>query len=217
MSYLIDTVKYLGSGALVSIQIFAVTLVLSLPIGILLAVIYRTHKIPRLIVSSYTWFFRGTPLMLQLFFFMFGLPAIGIPVNRMTVAYIAFVVNYSAYFTEIIRAGIESVPKDQIESAEVMGASRMKTYRYIIIPQALRIQTPVITNEIITLIKDTALVTVIAISDLMRNVKEIVSRDFTISPFILAAIFYLAISYLIIKLFKKIEKKYDYVDSKSVS
>ena len=155
--------------------------------------------------------------MLQLFFFMFGLPAIGIPVNRMTVAYIAFVVNYSAYFTEIIRAGIESVPKDQIESAEVMGASRMKTYRYIIIPQALRIQTPVITNEIITLIKDTALVTVIAISDLMRNVKEIVSRDFTISPFILAAIFYLAISYLIIKLFKKIEKKYDYVDSKSVS
>lgn len=217
MSYLIDTIKYLGTGAFVSIQIFAVTLVLSVPIGILFAILYRTHKIPRAIISGYTWFFRGTPLMLQLFFFMFGLPAIGIPVNRMTVAFIAFVINYSAYFTEIIRAGIESVPRDQIESAEVMGATQLTTYRFIVIPQALRIQIPVITNEIITLIKDTALVTVIAISDLMRNVKEIVSRDFTISPFILAAFFYLFISYIIISIFKKIEKRYNYLDSKSLS
>ena len=109
---------------------------------------------------------------------MFGLPAFGIPVDRMMVAYIAFVLNYAAYFTEIMRAGIESLPKDQEESASIMGANRLKTYRYVIMPQAIRKEMPTITNEVITLIKDTSLVTVIAISDLMRNVKEVVSRDF---------------------------------------
>lgn len=151
--------------------------------------------------------------MLQLFFFMFGLPAFGIMIDRMMVAYIAFVLNYAAYFTEIMRAGIESLPKDQEESAQMMGASRLKTYRYVIMPQAIRKEMPTITNEVITLIKDTSLVTVIAISDLMRNVKEIVSRDFTISPFFLAAVFYLFMSFLIIKIFKKLEQKFDFMDN----
>lgn len=150
--------------------------------------------------------------MLQLFLFMYGLPAIGISVDRMMVAFIAFTINYSAYFVEIIRAGMESLPKDQYESAEVMGASSFQTYRFVILPQAIRIQFPVIANEIITLIKDTALVTVIAVSDLMRNVKEIVSRDFTISPFIVASMFYLLISFFIVKIFRQLEKKFDYVD-----
>lgn len=151
--------------------------------------------------------------MLQLFFFMFGLPAFGIMVDRMMVAYIAFVLNYAAYFTEIMRAGIESLPKDQEESAQMMGASRFKTYRYVIMPQAIRKEMPTITNEVITLIKDTSLVTVIAISDLMRNVKEVVSRDFTISPFFLAAVFYLLMSFIIIKIFKKLEQKFDFMDN----
>jgi polar amino acid transport system permease protein len=94
----------------------------------------------------------------------------------------------------------------------MMGASSYKTYRYIILPQAIRTQFPVITNEIITLIKDTSLVTVIAISDLMRNVKEIVSRDFTISPFIIASMFYLLISYLIVKIFRYLENRFDYLE-----
>lgn len=151
--------------------------------------------------------------MLQLFFFMFGLPAFGIMVDRMMVAYIAFVLNYAAYFTEIMRAGIESLPKDQEESAQMMGASRFKTYRFVIMPQAIRKEMPTITNEVITLIKDTSLVTVIAISDLMRNVKEVVSRDFTISPFFLAAVFYLLMSFIIIKIFKKLEQKFDFMDN----
>lgn len=151
--------------------------------------------------------------MLQLFFFMYGLPAMGIPVDRMMVAYIAFIINYAAYFTEVIRAGIESLPKDQYESGAIMGASNITIYRYIVMPQAIRYQLPVLTNEVITLIKDTALVTVIAISDVMRNVKEIVSRDFTISPFVVAAMFYLLMSYIIIKLAKRIEQKFDYIEN----
>lgn len=215
MTYLIETLTYLLSGMSVSLRIFFVTLVFSIPLAILLSMIYRNNRVLKWFISFYTWLFRGTPLMLQLFFFMYGLPAMGIMVDRMIVAYIGFIVNYTAYFTEVIRAGIESLPKDQYESAQILGASNLTTFRYVIMPQAIRIQTPVLTNEVITLIKDTALVTVIAISDVMRNVKEIVSRDFTISPFILAALFYLIISYIIIKIARFFEKKYDFLESTS--
>jgi len=213
MTYILETISYLSNGALVSIKIFFVTLLFSFPLGIGFAILRRSKsKIVIKIIDFYTWLFRGTPLMLQLFLFMYGLPAIGIPVDRMMVAYIGFIINYAAYFTEIVRAGMESVSKDQTEAASVEGAHQLQTMRYIILPQALRKQVPTITNEVITLIKDTALVTVIAISDIMRNVKEIVSRDFTISPFVLAAIFYLLFSYIIVKVFKQIEKKYDFLD-----
>ena len=213
IEYLLESAKYLSTGMSVSLKIFFVTLIFAFPISILLSIGYRFSAILKKLISLYTWLFRGTPLMLQLFFFMFGLPAFGISVDRMMVAYIAFVLNYAAYFTEIMRAGIESLPKDQEESAQVMGASRLKTFRYVIMPQAIRKEMPTITNEVISLIKDTSLVTVIAISDLMRNVKEIVSRDFTISPFFLAAIFYLFMSYMIIKAFKRLELKYDFMDN----
>lgn len=215
MKYLLETFTYLLAGMSVSLRIFVVTLVFSFPLSILLSMVYRNHLYLKRLISIYTWLFRGTPLMLQLFFFMYGLPAMGIAVDRMDVAYIAFIINYTAYFTEVIRAGIESLPKDQYESAQILGASNLTTFRYVIMPQALRIQTPVLTNELITLIKDTALVTVIAISDVMRNVKEIVSRDFTVSPFILAAFFYLFVSFLIIKIAKKFEDKYDFLESSS--
>jgi polar amino acid transport system permease protein len=213
MSYLIDTISYLLSGISVSLRIFFITLIFAFPLGLILSMIYRTNRFLNKLISLYTWLFRGTPLMLQLFFFMYGLPALGIPVDRMMVAYIAFIINYAAYFTEVIRAGIESLPKDQYESGSIMGASNVQIYRHIIMPQAVRYQMPVLTNEVITLIKDTALVTVIAISDVMRNVKEIVSRDFTISPFVLAAIFYLLMSYLIIQVARRIEKKYDFIEN----
>jgi len=142
---------------------------------------------------------------------MYGLPAIGIPVDRMMVAYIGFIINYAAYFTEIIRAGIESVPGEQVEAASVEGAHKMQIYYFIILPQAIRKEIPTITNEVITLIKDTALVTVIAISDIMRNVKEVVSRDFTISPFVLAAVFYLVFSYFIVLFFRRVEARFNFM------
>lgn len=151
--------------------------------------------------------------MLQLFFFMYGLPAIGIMVDRMMVAYVGFVLNYAAYFTEILRAGIESTPKDQFEASAVEGARFLQTYRFVVLPQAIRKELPTITNEVITLIKDTALVTVIAISDILRNVKEVVSRDFTVSPFFLAAAFYLTFSFVIVSILRKTEKKYDFLDA----
>ncbi len=213
MDYLLETISYLSRGAGVSILIFIVTLALSFPLSIVLSRIYRINKITKSMIRFYTWLFRGTPLILQLFFFMYGLPALGVPVDRMMVAYVTFTLNYSAYFTEILRAGIENVGKDQVESAAVMGASNRMIFHQVILPQAVRIQMPTITNEVITLIKDTSLVTVIAISDLMRNVREIVSRDFTISPFVVAAAFYLLLSFVIVQVLRHVEKKYDFIEN----
>ncbi|MBM3909998.1 MAG: ABC transporter permease subunit [Firmicutes bacterium] len=120
-----------------------------------------------------------------------------------------FAINYTAYFVEIIRAGLESIPIDQEESAFVIGASSTYTFQKVLLPQAMRSQLPVFANEWITLIKDTALVTVIAIPDLLRKVREVVSRDFTVTPFFIAAIFYLLFSYLIIIGLKQLEKRFE--------
>lgn len=208
MSEVINVILYLGKGALVSLQLFFITLLFSFPLAILLMFLYKNNKALNQAIKGYTWFFRGTPLMLQLFFFMFGLPIFGIRLDRMMVAYVGFILNYAAYFTEIIRSGIESLPKDQEESGQVMGATQFQVYTHILLPQAIRKEIPTITNEVITLIKDTALITVIAISELLRNMKEVVSRDFTIYPFFIAALFYLFFSYVIIKFFRLIEKRY---------
>lgn len=209
LNYWLETTRYLWDGAWYSLQLFTITLLIATPLSILLAAIYRFLTFTRPIINFYTWLFRGTPLMLQLFFFLFGLPAIGITVDRYAVAVYGFAINYTAYFVEIIRAGLESIPIDQEESAFVMGASTTYTFQKVLLPQALRSQLPVFANEWITLIKDTALVTVIAIPDLLRKVREVVSRDFTVTPFFIAAIFYLLFSYLIIIGLKQLEKRFE--------
>jgi len=208
MKELIDVIAYLSEGALISLKLFFVTLLFSFPLALILIYLYKNNRLLNKIIKGYTWLFRGTPLMLQLLFFMFGLPIFGIRLDRMMVAYVGFILNYAAYFTEIIRSGVEALPSDQEESGQVMGASQSQIYRFIILPQAVRKEIPTITNEVITLIKDTALITVIALSELLRNMKEVVSRDFTIYPFFLAAGFYLLFSYIIIRLFRCIERKY---------
>jgi polar amino acid transport system permease protein len=209
LNYWFETTRYLLDGAWYSLQLFSITLLIATPLSLVLAGVYRFVIISRPVINFYTWVFRGTPLMLQLFFFMFGLPALGIAVDRYWVAIFGFAINYTAYFIEIIRAGLEALPIDQEESAFIMGASVPYTFQKILLPQALRSQLPVFANEWITLIKDTALVTVIAIPDLLRKVREVVSRDFTISPFFIAAIFYLLFSYFIILGLKQLEKRMD--------
>ena len=208
-NYWLETTRYLLDGAWYSLQLFFLTLIITTPVSFVLAGVYRFVRVLRPVINAYTWVFRGTPLMLQLFFFLFGLPAMGIAVDRYWVAVIGFAINYTAYFVEIIRAGLEALPIDQEESAFIMGASVPYTFEKILMPQALRSQLPVFANEWITLIKDTALVTVIAIPDLLRKVREVVSRDFTISPFFIAAIFYLLFSYIIILGLKQLEKRFD--------
>lgn len=214
MDYLFNITLYILEGASVSLKVFFVTTIFSIPLGIIFAIGKIVGIKPlRWLLDIYTWVLRGTPLMLQLFFVFFGLQYIlGIKLGRMNAAYFAFIINYAAYFTEIFRAGIQSIDKGQFEAAKALGMSYKQTMSRIVLPQAIKRVLPPTGNEIITLIKDTSLVMVIANGDIMRNTKEIVSRDGRVDAFIIAAIIYLILTYFIVFLFNKIEFKLSYYE-----
>ncbi|AWI06640.1 amino acid ABC transporter permease [Clostridium drakei] len=209
MTNLMDVTGFILKGSLISLELFLIVAVFSIPLGILIAVGKISSIKPlRVVLSLYTWAFRGTPLLLQLFFTYFGLPVMGIRLEPLTAASIAFTTNYAAYLAEIFRAGIESIDKGQFEAAKALGMSYGQTMIKIIIPQAVRNVIPAVCNESINLIKDTALVAAIGIGDLLRAAKEIVTRDFTITPFMIAAVVYLFITSILVTVFRNIEKKY---------
>jgi len=209
MSNLIDVTGYILKGGLISLKLFIIVAILSVPLGILVALGKISGIKPlRSVLSIYTWVFRGTPLLLQLFFTYFGLPVIGIRLEPLTAASLAFTINYAAYLAETFRAGIESVDKGQFEAAKALGMNYRQTMIQIILPQAVRNVLPPVCSEAINLVKDTALVAAIGIGDLLRAAKEVVTREFTITPFIIAAAIYLVISSLLVLMFRKLEKKY---------
>lgn len=210
MTDLMDITGPILKGSVITVELFIITIILSLLLGVLVA-LGKTSKIKplRIILSLYTWAFRGTPLLLQLFFIYFGLPVIGINLDPMVAAALAFTVNYGAYFAEIFRAGIESVDKGQFEAAKVLGMSYSKTMIKIIIPQAIKIVIPPICNENTNLIKDTSLVAAIGLGDLLRGAKEGVMSDFTIFPFVIAAVMYLFLTSFLVFAFSKLEQRFN--------
>jgi len=204
-----DITAYILQGSILTIEVYIATIIFSIPLGILGALIKVSNlKILNKAVDIYTWLFRGTPLLLQLFFTYFGLPIIGIRFSPFTAAALTFSLNYGAYFTEIFRSGIQSIDKGQYEAAKVLGLNYRQTMSKIILPQAFKRIIPPMCNEGITLIKDTALLAAIGLQDILRAAREIVTRDFTITPFIIAAIIYLIFTSVIVMAFKKLEKKY---------
>ncbi|CAB1251116.1 amino acid ABC transporter permease [Clostridium sp. MT-14] len=209
MDNLMDITGFILKGSLITGELFLITAVFSIPLGCIVA-IGKISKIKPLktILSLYTWAFRGTPLLLQLFFAYFGLPVIGIRLSPLAAAGLAFTINYAAYLAEIFRAGIESIDKGQYEASRVLGMSYYQTMTKIIIPQATRNVLPPVCNESINLIKDSALVATIGVGDLLRAAKEVVTRDFTITPFIIAAVIYLVITSVLVIAFRHLEKKY---------
>lgn len=209
MDYVINIIPQMLSGVGVSLSIFCLTLLFAIPMGFLMA-LGRMSKIQPIkkIVEFYVWIMRGTPLMLQLFFFYFALPAVGILLSDFNAAIVAFVFNYSAYFCEIFRSGIGAIPKGQYEAAHTLGMSYTQTMRRIILPQVVRIILPPMSNETITLVKDTSLVYVLAMNDLMRTTRNLVQRDFNMTPFLVAAVFYLFATYILTTIFNRVEKNY---------
>lgn len=209
MDNLMDVTGFIIKGGVISLQLFVIVAVCSVILGGLVAVGKISSIKPlKVLLSLYTWIFRGTPLLLQLFFTYFGLPVIGIRLDPLAAASIAFTINYGAYLAEIFRSGIESVDKGQFEAAKALGMSYGQTMIKIVIPQAIRNVIPAVCNESINLIKDTALVAAIGIGDLLRAAKEIVTQDFTITPFMIAAVIYLFIAAIIVLIFRNIEKRY---------
>ena len=209
MEKLFDIFLLMLDGTQITLEIFFVTLLLSLPLGMMAALgRLSSLKIISRIVEFYIWIMRGTPLMLQLLFVYFALPMIGIRLPDIAAALLAFTLNYAAYFAEIFRAGIQAVPKGQYEAAKTLGMSYPQTMRRIILPQVIRIVLPPVSNETINLVKDTSLVYILAMNDLLRVARTIVQREFDMTPFLFAAIFYLAMTCVLTWGFKKLEAHY---------
>jgi polar amino acid transport system permease protein len=209
VDYITNITGFILKGSIITLQLYAVTILFSIPIGVICAL----GKISRFkwlnkFLEIYTWVFRGTPLLLQLFFTYYGLPVFGIKFGRFQAAAITFIFNYGAYFTEIFRGGIESIDKGQYEAAKALGMNYRQTMSRIILPQAVKRVLPPTSNEAITLIKDTALVAAIGMGDILRAAKEVLTRDFQITSFIIAGIIYLLLTSVVVMVFKKLEQRY---------
>lgn len=205
----------LMEGMLVSLAIFAVTLVFSLPLGLLVS-FGRMSRNPvvRGVFKIYISIMRGTPLMLQLMVIYFGpYYLLGIQNSytwkNMAVA-VGFVLNYAAYFAEIYRGGIESMPKGQYEAAKILGYNRSQTFLRIILPQVMKRILPSITNETITLVKDTSLAFTIGIMEMFTIAKALAASQTTMLPYLFAGIFYYAFNFVVAFLMETIEKKMNY-------
>lgn len=214
MDYILQILGPMLNGTVVTLKMFFVTIIMSLPLGLMLALgrISR-FSILRSAIGVYIWVFRGTPLMLQLLFVYFGLPFVPVIGEMLTLsafqaAILAFVLNYAAYFAEIFRAGIQSIDRGQYEGAKALGMTYSQLMRRIILPQVIKRVLPPVSNETITLVKDTSLIYVLAMNDLLRTTRALVQRDFTMTPFIVAGVFYLIMTLILTVGFQKLEKRY---------
>ena len=216
MDYILSILGPLAEGSLVTLKLFFITLALAVPLGLALALIRISRfTVASQAVNGYIWLMRGTPLMLQLLFIYFALPfvpVIGVRLPDFPAAIVAFALNYAAYFAEIFRAGIQSIDRGQYEGAKVLGFSYGQTMRRIVLPQVIKRILPPMSNETITLIKDTSLIYVLALNDLLRAARGIVQRDFTITPFIVAAAFYLLMTLVLTWFFQRLEKRHAVYD-----
>ncbi|MGE5649304.1 amino acid ABC transporter permease [Noviherbaspirillum sp. UKPF54] len=212
MNYLFEIIGPLLDGSVVTLKVFLITLMLSVPLGLALALIRVSHfRLASGLVSGYIWLMRGTPLMLQMLFIYFALPlvpVVGVRLPDFPAAIVAFALNYAAYFAEIFRSGIQSVDRGQYEAAQVLGMNYAQTMRRIVLPQVIKRILPPISNETITLVKDTSLIYVLAMNDLLRAARGIVQRDFTTMPFTVAAAFYLIMTLVLTWGFHRLEKRY---------
>ena len=216
MSFIV-MLQQLAGGMLVSIEIFFVTLLFSLPLGLLICFGRMSkNKVIRAIVSAYISIMRGTPLMLQLMVVYFGPYFIfGIRISMgysLIAVFIAFAINYAAYFAEIYRGGIESMPVGQYEAAKILGYSKAQTFFRIILPQVIKRILPSVTNEVITLVKDTSLAFTISVLEMFAIAKALASSQTSMIPFVAAGVFYYIFNLVVAVVMEWIEKKLSYYE-----
>lgn len=207
----------LAEGMITSIEIFVLTLLFSIPLGLLIAGGRMSGFKPlQWLMKVYISIMRGTPLMLQLIVVFFGpYYLFGMTLSsdyRMIAVVIAFSINYAAYFAEIFRGGIESIPKGQYEAAQVLGYNKFETFFIIVLPQVIKIVLPSITNEVITLVKDTSLSFVLAIPEMFTVAKQIAAAEASISALLIAGLFYYVFNVVVAFLMARLEKRLDYYD-----
>ena len=205
----------LGQGFGVTLQIFFLTLVGSLPLGVVVALARMSRVKPiAWIMKFYISVMRGTPLMLQMFFIYFAPYYIfGIPLSmesKFSATIVAFIINYAAYFAEIYRSGIQSIPRGQYEAAEDLGYSRLQTFMKIVLPQVIKRILPAMGNEIITLVKDTSLAFAIGVAEMFSTAKALVASQVSMLPFVFAAVFYWVFNFVVEVVLGRVEKKMGY-------
>ena len=205
----------LGQGFVVTLQIFFLTLVGSLPLGVVVALARMSRVKPLAwLMKFYISVMRGTPLMLQMFFiyfapyYLFGISLT--PESKFSATIIAFIINYAAYFAEIYRSGIQSIPRGQYEAAQVLGYSRGQTFMKIVLPQVVKRILPSIGNEVITLVKDTSLAFAIGVAEMFSTAKALVASQVSMLPFVFAAVFYWVFNFIVEIVLGRIEKRMNY-------
>ena len=208
---LMKLLSQLSTGMLTSLNIFFYTLLFSLPLGLVVALGRMSkRRWVSMAVSFYILIMRGTPLMLQLFTVYFFLPKLVGPIPRLQSTLIAFTLNYAAYFAEIYRGGIMSIDRGQHEAAQVLGFTRAQTFLQIIMPQTIKRVLLPVSNEVITLVKDTSLATAIAVGELFLTAKNATSASGSVEPLFIAGLFYLAMNTLVTLFFGWLTRKFEY-------
>lgn len=211
MNYVLEVLPSLLNGAKMTLQIFCWTLIGSLPLGLIVGLaLISQFRLLKAILRFYVWLMRGTPLLLQLIFVFYGLPLVGLTLGRFDAALFAFILNYTAYFAEIFRGGLQSIDKGQYESAKVLRLTYWQTIRKIVTPQVVKIVLPSIGNEVINLVKDSSLVYVIGIGDLLRAGNVATSRDVTLVPLVMVGVVYLVMTAVLTFILRKLEQYYSY-------
>lgn len=214
IDYLISILKPMLEGAQMTVLLFLIAIVASIPLGFILTLAVKSRFRPiSWFAQTYIYLMRGTPLLLQLLFICFGLPLLPVVgeyliLDRFVAACLGFILNYAAYFAEIFRGGLLAIDKGQYEAAQVLGLNKWQTTTRVILPQMFRIALPAVSNESVTLVKDTALLYAVAVPELLHFAQTAVNRDFTIVPFFLAGIIYLLITLILTLLFKWLEKRF---------
>ena len=208
MTYWLEILPPIVEGFKISLFVYAVTMVFALPIGMGFGLLADIVKTSRKFIAIFTWIIRGTPLLLQLYITMYAIPLI-IPMrmNRLFAGSITFIINYAAYFTEIFRSGLAIIPLGQWQAGEVLGLKKSEIIWHIILPQMFRNTLLPLINEAITLVKDTSLLAAIAIGEMLRNAKELVTKDFKIDALVIAGLFYLMFSLVVVQISKRLEQK----------
>ena len=212
LEQIVNVAKILFSGIGVSLQIFVLTFMFSIPLGVIVAILRNSKsKIISLLIKGYILLIRGTPMILQIIvvyfcpYYMFG-----ISYDRFIAIIIAFVVNYAAYFSEIFRSGINSIPDGQKEAAYTLGFNKVQTFFLIILPQVVKIILPSMSNEVISLLKTTSLAQIIGVTEMFSLAQKQASYNFSIVPLVLAGGYYLILVFFVSILFNKCEKKLEY-------
>ena len=216
MDKLMEFLPFMLEGAIVTVELFVLTLVISLPLGLPIALGSNSRIKPlSFLCKVYVWIFRGTPLLLQLFFFYFFFPLVlDIQMNAFITVVFTYVLNYAAYFAEIYRGGINSIDRGQYEAAHALGLSRRQTMGDIILPQTMQAILPPVVNEAITLVKDTALASSLPVIELMKATNSAVNRMTDMTPFFFAAIIYLIMTFVLTVIAGRLERHFSRYDAK---